>query len=201
MTAIEQPLLTAQPELVDETNLKTVEYTRSLGVTLRRKYGNVEIEFEIKQVFTVHSALQQQEEMEKLTVQLINQHEHFATTILPQIPNLQMGRTGQGGNPAAPQLADNQKMGKDDKGNPVTLTRYSAKALLLEISKGQRYYKVQTTSGRWQKFGCNIWDAQLKQYGIAELMGNNPILELTNVTVWCEDREKGGAVREFEGLP
>jgi hypothetical protein len=137
--------------------------------------------------------------MDALTEQLNAQHEHFAADMLHKIPGLKVARDGGAG--GSPELKPGQKLGKNDKGIDVVLTEYTADELLLEISKGQRYYKVRSTSGRWQKYGCNIWDEQVKAYGIAELLGSQTTMKLQGVKMWCEDREKGGAVREIVGLP
>lgn len=152
--------------------------TRFVTVTQRRKFGSVEHEIGVTAAVWVTSALQQQVEIDKLTEQVNALHDHYAKDYLPNT------NTGGGGQ---------QNAG-------VPRKEYEADRLVLSIKDGKKYYNIVTTSGRWMKYGCPVWDEQVKQYGLAELLGAETSMKLHGVTVVCEDREKSGAVREIKGL-
>lgn len=179
----------SNPRPSQAPNVKTEPHKtelRDIRAKMRRNYGGVEIEFEIGVVRDLHSVKEQQEAFDNLTEQLNAQHEHFAEVYLPRIPNLKAPGFDRNGN----------AQGRFDK------REYTAKELIHEITKGKHYYKIITTSGRWQKYGCPIWEEELKQFGIVEYMGGRDSVDLSqmDVKIVCEDREKGGAVREIRGL-
>jgi hypothetical protein len=155
-------------------------HLRKLTVCMRRKYGAVEIEFCISKISDPDTVLQQREEFNALVLQLNNQHEVYAAEQLPKTKDLSRA-TGL--------------VGSDG------LAKYEAVKLLRETKSGKFYFKMVSKSGKYKQYGCTIWKEELERYGIAELLGDRLEMDLAGVTMWCEDRSRGGAVRRIEGLP
>lgn len=161
-----------------DPKLQSVE----LGVSVGIDVGVRIMTFTKRKIVLVATLSDQVREYDMLTEQLEYQIEHWTKEFLAKIKQIDApGSSASGGIPG--------------------LSKYTAKALIMEVRDGKKFYKVQTTSGKYMRFGCPIYDEQMREYGIAELMGSAETMALTNVTVWIEDRDRGGAARKFVGLP
>lgn len=152
-----------------------------LEVSVTLNVGVRTITFAKRKTVFVATISDQVREYDMLTEQLEYQIEHWSKEYLPKIK--QVEAPGSSANGA------------------VTYTSYRAKALIRENKEGKYRYKIQTISGKYMHYGCNVWDEQVREYGLADLMGAADYLELIGVTIQCEDRDRGGAVRQIIGLP
>src|SRR5690606_32988242 len=154
------------------------DHARVIRATMTRNYGSLEMRFEIEVGVDPIDAEDQDRHFELLAEQLRYHHENFASKVLPKIP-----RTGA--------LEQGEKR----------LTEFDADRIVVSVHNGKTYYNVVTKTGRYSKFGATIWKEELEKYGIVDLMDGKTEMPLAGVKVKIEEREKGGAVRSFEGLP
>lgn len=160
---------------------------RVISSSLRWNYGVVEIEYTIQQNADPKTLLQQNELYLHQTEQLEAAHKQFASEVLPRIRNF------------APDVKDGERATKMKQ---LPREEFTAKRIYTEVKDGKTYYRLQTTSGKYMKYGAQIWKEIQDLYGIPDLLGGKDELDLlgANVVAVIEDR-KGGAVIAIRGLP
>lgn len=155
--------------------------TRHLSVRMTMHYGAMDIEFGLVEQVEVSSEMDQRRQYDLLYMQLQEQHNHFATELLPKIPNLALPISG---------ASNNNVIGSRET--------YEAIELFRELKDGKEYFKFRTPQGTmYGKYGVNIWDEERAKYGIADMLGSAYKLPLTDVQIVVEKREKGSKVVEI----
>jgi len=160
---------------------------RVLTTSMRWNYGVIEIEYSVSYHADPATQLRQNQEFLTQTLRCEAAHKQFASEVLPKLRNMN------------PDVKDAER---SEKRKQVPRGEYTVRRIYKEVKDGKTYYRLQTTSGMFMKYGAQIWKEIQDLYGIPDLLGGKDELILLggNVTTTIEER-KGGAVVSIRGLP
>lgn len=129
---------------------------RKLSVSIKRLPGREpEVTFGLEQIELPDSELEQQAIFDKMTAELVAQHQHFINAILPRLP-----RTFT---TSATTKTDEQTGEKV----AAELQIYTASKLVKnKRPSGKIEYKIITTSGRYSQYGIVVSLAQIEESGL-----------------------------------